>query len=123
MPVRSLHSSPLRWPDRESVLSALRAWVAQEVPGHPQLVTLVLFGSYARGDNGVGSDVDLLAVVKASGEPFEARALHWNMLPLPVPAEILVYTAEEWEAMRKEGRRFFRTVEREGLLLYPLPGA
>lgn len=34
---------------------------------------------YARGDWGVGSDVDLVAVVAAAESPFEHRALEWDL--------------------------------------------
>jgi len=62
---------------------------------------------------GVGSDLDLIAVIERSALPFERRALEWDLLELPVPAEILIYTREEWERLSTEGRRFARTVERE----------
>lgn len=56
MPVRSSTSSVLKWPDAESVRRALVAWVAEEAPRHPGLLRLGYFGSYARGDWGVGSN-------------------------------------------------------------------
>jgi predicted nucleotidyltransferase len=117
MPVRSLHSPVLRWPDRATVERAAAAWAEKEAPRHAGLLRLGYFGSYARGDNGVGSDLDLIAVVERSDQPFERRALDWDLLKLPVPAEILIYTREEWERLSKEGRRFARTVEREALWL------
>ena len=113
MPVRSSTSSVLRWPDRAEVERALAAWAAAEAPRHPGLLRLGVFGSYARGDAGVGSDLDLIAIVARSDEPFERRALAWDLTPLPVPAEILVYTRDEWEKLEREGGRFIRTLERE----------
>ncbi len=70
-------------------------------------------GRYARGDWGVGSDVDLVAVVERADEPFERRSLQWNLNPLPVPAELLVYTVSEWHALLEQGGRFARTLEQE----------
>lgn len=113
MPVRSLHSSVLRWPDRREVERKVAEWAAREAPRHPGLLLLSYFGSYARGDAGVGSDLDLIAVVESSPEPFERRALAWDLSPLPVPAELLVYTREEWERLQEEGGRFIRTVQHE----------
>jgi predicted nucleotidyltransferase len=40
------------------------------------IVAVGIFGSYARGDWGVGSDLDLVVVVEDSSEPFERRAVH-----------------------------------------------
>ena len=126
MPVRSSTSSVLKWPSRETVLAALREWTAGEVHRHPGLLRLVLFGSYARGDCGVGSDIDLLAVVERSDDLFDQRGLSWNLHPLPLPAEILVYTREEWDRLAAQRRRFSRVIEGEGLILFqalpPDPG-
>jgi uncharacterized protein len=113
MPVRSLRSSVLRWPDRRTVEEAAAAWAARERLRHPGLIRLGWFGSYARGDAGVGSDLDLVAVIEASAEAFERRSLAWDLSPLPVPAEILVYTRAEWLRMKEEGGRFARTLSRE----------
>jgi predicted nucleotidyltransferase len=77
------------------------------------------FGSYARGDWGVGSDIDLIAIVEASEQPFERRALDWSLLDLPVQAEIVVYTRDEWERLIREGGRFARTIGREAVWLVP----
>ncbi|MFQ5811257.1 MAG: nucleotidyltransferase family protein, partial [Armatimonadota bacterium] len=66
MPVRSLHSSVLRWPDREIVLDALRRWTDRLARGHANVRRLGYCGSYARGDWGVGSDLDIIVVIAAS---------------------------------------------------------
>jgi predicted nucleotidyltransferase len=113
MPVRSLISSVLKWPDRRQVERQVAEWAAREAPRHPGLLRLGYFGSYARGDAGVGSDLDLIAVVESAADPFERRALGWDLLSLPVPAEILVYTRAEWERLEEEGGRFVRTLARE----------
>jgi len=124
MPVRSLRSSVLKWPDRRAVEEALASWAARERPRHPGLVRLGWFGSYARGDAGVGSDLDLVAVVESSVEPFERRALAWDLSQLPVPAEILVYTRDEWQRLEREGGRFARTLRRDARwLVAPDPSA
>jgi predicted nucleotidyltransferase len=119
MPVRSSNSSVLKWPDRASVASALESWARREAPAHPGLVGLGYFGSYARGDWGVGSDIDLIAIVETSQAPFERRALDWSLLDLPVPAQLVVYTRAEWERLRREGGRFARTIDREAVWLVP----
>ncbi|MCJ7796527.1 MAG: nucleotidyltransferase domain-containing protein, partial [Thermoleophilia bacterium] len=74
--------------------------------------------SYARGDWGVGSDLDLIAVVGESAEPFDRRGLAFDVLSLPVPAEILVYTQAEIERLRREGGRFARVLAGEVVWLY-----
>ena len=97
---------------------------AREACRHAGLLRLGYYDSYARGDWVVGSDVDLIAIVEAAADPFGRRALDWDLLGLPVPAEIVVYTREEWERLRSEGGRFARTIERETVwLAWPIPPA
>jgi uncharacterized protein len=118
MPLRSLTSFVLTWPDRETVDCAARRWAREEGRRRPLLQRLGYFGSYARGDWGVGSDLDLVAVATSCGEPFERRALDWDLNDLPVPAEILVYTEEEWERLISEGGRFARLLSQEAVWIF-----
>ncbi|MBW6394193.1 MAG: nucleotidyltransferase domain-containing protein [Thermus sp.] len=111
MPVKSLSSAVLRWPSREEVEGALQAWMVRHpIPG---LLALGYFGSYARGDYGVGSDLDLLLVVESSSLPSWQRALSLPLEELPVPAEALVYTLAEWQALPERSPRFAETLRRE----------
>ena len=119
MPVRSLSSSVLVWPDRAQVDQAVRAWVAETTGRHPKLLRLGYFGSYARGDWGVGSDLDLVAIVEKASERFERRSLRWDLSAFPVPAELLVYTEDEWRRLQAEGGRFARVLAREAVWVYP----
>lgn len=121
MPVRSLTSPVLRWPDQEHVAREVWAWVERERARHPEVVRLGYFGSYARGDAGVGSDLDLVAVVRASGEPFERRSIDWDLSGLPVPAEILVYTEAEWAELQRRGGRFARMLRDEAVWVWNGP--
>jgi len=121
MPVRSLRSSVLRWPGAEEVAQAVRAWAAEEIPRHAGLLRLGYFGSYARGDWGVGSDLDLVAVIEVSPEPFERRALAWDLDGLPVPSELLVYTREEWSALQRRNDRFGKVLLEEAVWVWPPP--
>ena len=119
MPVKSLGSSVLRWPTREDVVVALNAWVAEEGVRHPELLRLGYFGSYARDDWGVGSDLDLVAVVSATVLPFERRGLTWATEDLPVSTDLLVYTEVEWNEMGRDRSRFAATLERETVWVWP----
>jgi uncharacterized protein len=70
MPVRSSGSSVLRWPSRDEVERSVRAWAAHTA-ADPAILRIGYFGSLAREDWGVGSDVDLLMVVDRWEMPFE----------------------------------------------------
>jgi hypothetical protein len=111
MPVRSLRTPVLRWPSREEVEEALKAWLARHpIPG---LLALGYFGSYARGDHGVGSDLDLVLVVEASELPPWQRAAPLPLEELPVPTEALVYTLPEWRSLAERSPRFARVLREE----------
>ena len=117
MPVRSLSSSVLTWPDAQVVADAVRQWVREVVLRRPEVVRVGYFGSYARGDWGVGSDLDLIIILERAKEAFERRAASWDVTGLPVPAEALVYTVPEWDRlMRSTG--FGKTVSRETVWVY-----
>lgn len=118
MPVRSLTSSVLRWPDQKQVESAVHEWARVQVEEHGEVDSLGYFGSYARGDSGVGSDLDLVAIVDSSHQPFERRALDWDLSRLPLPAEILVYTRDEWDRLQAQGSRFARTLGDETVWIW-----
>jgi len=119
MPVRSLNLSVFKWPSHAQVEDALRNWAIVAIEEHPETLRLGYFGSYARGDWGVGSDVDLIVVVSQTEIPFEQRPLTWDLSQLPVPAELLVYTRQEWQHMQTEQGRFMRTLAAEAIWLYP----
>ena len=91
----------------------MRLWTAEQVRLRPEIVRLGYFGSYARGDWGVGSDLDVIAIVRKTAEPFERRSLEWDLISLPVPAEIIVYSLPEWEKLEQGNTLFFRMLDRD----------
>jgi predicted nucleotidyltransferase len=65
---------------------------------------IILFGSRARGDADEYSDYDII-LIKRTDKPFLERLR--DMVPYLMefdrPAEVLVYTPEEYEQMRETG--------------------
>ena len=78
--------------DLEHLHLRQEAWGQVVAREHPELVRIGYIGSYARGDWGVGSDVDLVVVVSRSEVPDLRRAAEFDATDLPVPADVLVYT-------------------------------
>jgi len=112
MPVRSLTSSVLKWPDAQAVVEALRRWAGRIARERPEVARIGYFGSYARGDWSVGSDLDLVIVVDESDRPFMMRAVGWDTSALPVPTDLLVYTESEWVKMGERRPKGVRWVYR-----------
>ena len=104
MPVRSLNSSVLKWPEPQAVLHALHTWAQDIVRSHTGVLRIGYFGSLASGSWGVGSDLDLVLIVEDDTERFERRGRGFDTLALPVPVDLLVYTLKEWARMTEEGR-------------------
>lgn len=113
MPVRSLHSSILRWPSRQDVDTAFRQWAAQHEQDLEGAIAIGYFGSYARGDAGVGSDLDVVMILQECDLPFVQRSQTWDFLSIPVPVEAHIYTAAEWAQLAVTQPRFYDTLERE----------
>jgi predicted nucleotidyltransferase len=116
MPVRSLNLSVFKWPDAKTVDAAARRWAKAAAKGRDDVVKIGYFGSYARGDWGVGSDLDLIIILESSTQPFERRSVEWKTTGLPVQADVLVYTKAEWETLH--ATRFHQTVMREAVWIY-----
>ena len=84
---------------------------------------IYLFGSYARGETGPDSDVDLLIVER---EPFGPNRSRWKELTrlydlaarFRVPTDFLVYAADEVEDWRQAINHVVAWALREGKLLY-----
>lgn len=102
-------------------MGSAESWANDLAEADPRVRAIACFGSYARGDDGVGSDLDLLVVVQDDPSPPGQRSIGWNTEELPVPAELVVYTEAEWRKAREEERRFWRTIAREAAWLWRDP--
>ena len=82
---------------------------------------IVLFGSFARGDQNRASDADLV-VIASTSLPFCERIVRalasCYAASRRLPVEALVYTPQEWERMVAAGSSFAALVLREGRVLY-----
>ena len=78
MPVRLLNSSVMKWPSGETVHEGVCHWAENAVNERSGALRMCYFGSYARGDWGVGSDVDLIVVVREATLPFRRRSVEWD---------------------------------------------
>jgi predicted nucleotidyltransferase len=82
---------------------------------------IVLFGSYARGDNTAGSDIDLLIIKKnlkngreISGSVYKAFLKN----DIGVPVDLLTIDYNRYIALSNEIGYIYRTIRREGKVIY-----
>jgi predicted nucleotidyltransferase len=99
------------------MVQALNEWAKKVSRSRPEVMRLGFFGSYARGDWGVGSDLDLLIIVDKAPQAFEMRPCTFDTMELPVPTDVLVYTQEEWDSLKQE-RSFFQNLDLETVWVY-----
>ena len=88
------------------------------VSGYGPVEKILLFGSAARGQPDEYSDVDLI-VIKRTPDRFLKRLLDVPLLP--VPADIFVYTPEEFAQMQQEENPFILEALKDAVVVYP-PG-
>lgn len=114
MPVRSSSSHVLSWPPRDAVAEAARAWGAALMASRSDVLRVGYFGSYARGDWGVGSDLDLVVILSECDETPLRRGLAFDTISgFPVPVDLLVYTSAEWRQLEAEKSPFVRRLSAE----------
>jgi len=113
MPVRSLSSVVFRWPDREQVLAAARRWAVGLRREDAMVQHVYCVGSYARGDWGVGSDLDVIVIVGDAPTSVVERRRCYEPTEVPVPADVWVYTRGEWECLREHSPHLWKRLHRE----------
>jgi hypothetical protein len=96
---------------------AFRQWVTQHEAALVEAISIGYFGSYARGDAGVGSDLDVVIILRQSVLPFTQRSQQWDFLSIPVPVEAQVYTAPEWTQLETNQPRFYDSLVKETVWL------
>jgi predicted nucleotidyltransferase len=114
MPKKSTSSVQIFYPEfsREEVVQALRKGLANLLKQLPCL-QVVLFGSYARGNYTVASDVDLL-VVYLGEENKQAYAVVKQVFHIP-RLEPHVYTEYEYCRMQD----IIQKMLTDGVVIYP----
>jgi hypothetical protein len=55
----------------------------------------------------------LIAIITETTISFERRPLNWDLNSLPVPAELVVYTLQEWEDLQNRDTKFARILRDE----------
>jgi len=89
----------LRWPSAAEVLRAAEAWAEAQRRTSPDLLAVGVFGSYGRGDAGVGSDLDLLLILQECSDPIWERLCRWHTASLPLACDLLVYSLADWRSL------------------------
>jgi uncharacterized protein len=80
---------------------------------------IYLFGSYAKGEANEDSDLDFL-IIKDTHEPRHKRSVEVQRLLIgtKIPADIIVYTNQEFEKEKHNNLSFINSVIQGAQLMY-----
>ena len=105
-----------------SPVNDLRDALLSKLPGVIQRV--VMYGSYARGEGGVDSDIDVLVVVNENSPSVieQARAVRYDIMTQyqyrPM-LSLLLLSDQDWQQLSKHSAGLKHNIEREGITLWP----
>lgn len=82
-------------------------------------VKIILFGSLARGELSLFSDIDLLALFPQQQPAHQLTRQVYQHMDTTEAVDILAYSLESFQQLRE--RPFFRKILQEGKVLYEKP--
>jgi predicted nucleotidyltransferase len=106
------------WPITETKIRQ----AAQKIVDAARPEKIILFGSFAHGQPGPDSDVDLLVIME-SEQSVHARSVQISeiLYPRPFPVDIIVRTPAEVAERIALGDGFFREIMTRGRVIYERP--
>ena len=116
-PKEYLSSVRIKFLDRAEILRELKELSLTLKKERKDVISIILFGSLAKGNYTGGSDADIIIIVKHSKKDLVERIFEFRkyFLNCSIPVDVLVYTEEEIEKMKHEG--FIDSVIKEGITL------
>ena len=112
-------SAAPKFVDRDEILGIARASARRIAAEYPSVSKIVLFGSFARGDYGWRSDLDLLVILETSEKPPSERIGEILSFVSAYPTDVFPYTIAEIQSRLSEGDPFLSRALSEGIILYP----
>jgi predicted nucleotidyltransferase len=110
----------------EVEIKAILSEIVEKLKKEYKPLKIILFGSYAYGNPGEGSDIDLF-ILKKTNEGRVDRVVHVKKIIYnpnrEIPVSPLVYTPEELEERLRIGDDFVEEIIQKGVVLYESEGA
>ncbi|MBI3939461.1 MAG: nucleotidyltransferase domain-containing protein [Acidobacteria bacterium] len=97
-----MSSVVIRSTDRRAMDRAVHDCVRRLKRQHPEISTVIWFGSWVTGIPCPGSDVDLCLILSSSDCPFRERIARYLPERFPVGIDLFPYTEAELERLRRD---------------------
>ena len=100
-----------------SVMKQIVAFITSRIA--PERI--ILFGSYARGDNKENSDIDILIIINnLENERKITRTLYKELLKenISIPIDFLAIDYDKYNRLKDDIGYIYKTIEQEGQILY-----
>ncbi len=104
--------------DAEAVLTRLQEWAHSLGKEDANVLAVVLFGSFARGDYTAASDADILIILRESPLRFDERIPLYRPRRIGVSVDVFPYTLAEARQSLSEGWGVTPVAVAEGRVLY-----
>ncbi len=102
--------------DYEKKLEESLRYIVNVLSAKPEVKLVRLFGSYAKGQRDLLTDLDILVVMETElGFPERLKMLY-ELLAVPVDLDLLCYTPEEVEDLKESP--FLKRILEEGVVLH-----
>jgi len=104
--------------ENESVLKELKHTLQKQLGG--RLLKMVLYGSRARGDFVIESDIDIAIIVRELSRELKHQILDGVAeieMRYLTPLSVLILSENEFEYLKSRERRIALDIEKEGVVL------
>ena len=116
-PRESLNTVRVRYSDPEGIRKAVDYFVERVTQEHPEIISVIWFGSWIDGSHTPGSDVDLCILLDESNQSRRDRTPEFLPRGFPVDMDLFVYTRQEWASLEKTQSGWYKVI-RSGKVIY-----
>jgi uncharacterized protein len=107
---------------KQMIESAKIGDIAMKIANKFNPEKIILFGSYAKGTQGKGSDIDLLIIQDTELPSYKrGNEIRMSLIGAKIPIDILVFTRIEFEKEKNDKYSFLYSAIKTSKILYERP--